>query len=339
MSGLRLAATFSLLVAWCALSAARAEESPVHRARELPLSGDLRAHDPALARDHGSGDWFVFSTGDPAIAGGTLQIRRSSDLRNWTYAGNVFDALPAWIVQSVPGVSNAWAPEVFEHDGAYYLYYAASTFGSNRSVIALATNTTLDPDDPAYAWVDRGLVTESTSGDDFNAIDPAIVQDDAGTPHLFFGSFWSGIRSYQLLWPDGKLAPDQIVPKRIADRMVPPNAIESASLTRHAGYYYLFVSFDFCCRGIDSTYKIAVGRSRDVSGPFLDRLGTPLMHGGGTVLLSERGTMFGPGGESIYGGWLIHHYYDGTEDGAPRMALRRIGWDAEGWPVIADTER
>ena len=130
------------------------------------LTGDLRAHDSALVRASRSGDWYVFSTGYPAVSDGTVQVRRSSDGRQWEYAGTVFDAIPAWIKDAVPGVSNLWAPEIVEHDGTYYLYYAASTFGSNHSLIALATNTTLDPGDPAYRWVDRGVVLRSAREDD-----------------------------------------------------------------------------------------------------------------------------------------------------------------------------
>ena len=302
----------------------------------LALSGELRTHDPALARDGQRGDWFVFSTGDPLVGGGTIQSRRSHDLRSWNYAGNVFDTIPAWITQAIPGVVNLWAPEVHEHGGTYYLYYSASTFGSNRSLIALATNTTLDPLDPDYEWVDRGLVAESTPANDFNAIDPAIIDDDAGTPYLAFGSFWSGIRMWKLQWPDGKLAPGQGEPLRLADRFVPPNAIEAPALVHRNGWYYLFVSLDFCCRGEFSTYKIAVGRSRQATGPYFDQLGTPLQHGGGTVILSEQGTMFGPGGQSIYRGFLAHHFYDGTARGDFRLAIRRIAWDKNGWPIIAN---
>jgi len=306
------------------------------RSRSLPLSGELRAHDPALARNGKRGDWFVFSTGDPLVASGTIQIRRSTDLRTWTYAGNVFDTIPAWILQANPAVTNLWAPEVIEHAGTYYLYYSASTFGSNRSMIGLATNGTLDPLDPAYRWVDRGLVAESTPANDFNAIDPDVIEDDAGTPYLAFGSFFSGIRMLQLQWPDGKLAPGQGEPLRLADRFVPPNALEAPALFKHSGWYYLFVSLDFCCRGQFSTYKIAVGRARQPTGPFFDRLGTPLQHGGGTVILSERGMLFGPGSPSIHEGVLAHHFYDGTANGDFRLSIRRIDWDAQGWPVIAD---
>jgi arabinan endo-1,5-alpha-L-arabinosidase len=298
----------------------------------LQLSGDLRAHDPSLVRNERTGEWFVFSTGDPLVAGGNIQIRRSMDLHNWTYAGTVFEAIPAWITQAVPGVTSLWAPEIRRHDGTYYLYYAASTFGSNRSVIALATSTTLEPD----SWVDQGLVTRSQPTDDFNAIDPAVVEDVNGTPYLGFGSFWSGIRMFQLQWPSGMLAPGQGQPLRLADRFVPPNALESAQFTYRNGWYYLFISFDFCCQGTNSTYKIAVGRSRMPSGPYFDKLGTPLEHGGGTVILSQQGTQFGPGGESIFGDLLAYHFYDGTANGDFRLSIRRMGWSEDGWPVVAN---
>src|SRR5690606_25589367 len=92
----------------------------------LELSGDLRAHDPGLIRGE-AGRWYVFSTGDPAVAGGSLQIRRSSNLRDWEGAGTVFEAIPDWIREAVPGVESLWAPDVLEHEGQYYLYYSAST--------------------------------------------------------------------------------------------------------------------------------------------------------------------------------------------------------------------
>ena len=119
-------------------------------------------------------------------------------------------------------------------------------------------------------------------------------------------------------------------PLRLADRFVPPNAIEAASITRSHGHFYLFVSLDFCCQGTNSTYKIAVGRSDVVTGPYYDRLGTPLEHGGGTVILSENGTMFGPGGESASPDLLAYHWYDGTANGDFKLGIR---WLLEPPPV------
>ncbi len=299
--------------------------------RVLPLAGDLRTHDPSLVRD--GLDWYVFSTGDPAVAGGTIQVRRSRDLQNWEYAGNVFQQIPTWATTAVPGVTNLWAPEVHKHGNTYYLYYSVSTFGSNRSAIGLATNTTLDPRRPGYAWIDRGLVTSSGPANDYNAIDPAIIDDDRGVPYLALGSFWSGIRMFKLQWPSGMLAPGQGEPLRLADRFVPPNAIEGASIISKSGYYYMFVSLDFCCQGTNSTYKIAVGRSTEVTGPYYDRLGTPLQHGGGTVILSQNGTMFGPGGPSASVDMLAYHWYDATANGDFKLGIRTIKWE-NGWPTV-----
>jgi arabinan endo-1,5-alpha-L-arabinosidase len=300
--------------------------------KPLPLKGDLNAHDPSFTVVGKT--WFVLNTGDPAVNGGTIQIKKSTDHRTFTSAGTVWDTIPAWIKQDVPAVTNLWAPQVYRHGGVFYLYYSASSFGSNTSLIALATNTTLDPADPAYHWVDQGLVWRSTSSDDYNAIDPAIIEDASGAPYLTFGSFWSGIRQIRLQWPSGKPAAGTGEPARLVDRLVPPNAVEAPFMVRHNGFYYLFVSFDFCCRGSDSTYKIAVGRSRSVSGPFTDELGTPLQHGGGTVILSSDGAMAGPGGVSISGDLLAHHFYDADAGGAITLSIRPIQWGPGGWPVL-----
>jgi arabinan endo-1,5-alpha-L-arabinosidase len=304
-------------------------------ATALDLSGDLAAHDPALVVGHDGAPWYVFSTGVEGESGGAPQIRTSPDGRAWTRAGAVWDAAhaPAWVADLVPGVRAYWAPDVIEHDGVYYLYWAASTFGSNTSVIGLHTNTTLDPTDPDYAWVDRGPVIASASGDDLNAIDPGVVVDDDGTPWMAFGSFWSGIRMVELSWPSGLRADPSAEPLRLADRGSPPDAIEAATVVHHDGWYYLFVSLDSCCRGVASTYRIAVGRSAAVTGPYVDRGSTPLLEGGGTVLLDSDGFMVGPGGESASEGYLAFHYYDASKGGAFQLAVRQLGW-RDGWPVL-----
>jgi arabinan endo-1,5-alpha-L-arabinosidase len=321
-----IGAAFALLPGGARAAALPARPGP------LPLAGDLNAHDPSFTQVGRT--WFVLNTGDPAVNGGTIQIKKSTDRRTFTSVGTVWNEIPAWIKQDVPAVTNLWAPQVYRHNGTYYLYYSASSFGSNNSLIALATNATLDPSAPGYRWVDRGLVWRSQTTDDYNAIDPAVVEDGTGTPYLTFGSFWSGIRQIKLQWPSGKAADGVTDPARLVDRLVPPNAVEAPYIVQHQGYYYLFVSFDFCCRGADSTYKIAVGRSRSVTGPFTDELGTPLEHGGGTVILSSDGPMVGPGGVSISGDLLAHHFYDANKAGAITLSIRRIQWGPGGWPVL-----
>lgn len=301
----------------------------------LPLAGDLAVHDPALVAGGAGEPWFVYSTGDVRVGFGAPQIRRSDDGgRTWERVGTAWDqdGDPAWVRDEIDGVTNFWAPELHHHDGTWYLYYSASTFGSNDSAIGLATAGTLDPDDPDFGWTDQGMVIRSHAGQDrWNAIDPAVIEDADGRPWMFFGSFWGGIHLVPLEWPSGKVAGDQ-EPVRIASRAgVPENAIEAAAVVRHDGWYYLFASWDKCCAGTDSTYRIVVGRSREVAGPYLDAQGRDMALGGGTEVLATQGSMIGPGGQSLSRGHLAYHFYDGDDGGMFRLAIQELAW-RDGWP-------
>ncbi|GAA1713703.1 arabinan endo-1,5-alpha-L-arabinosidase [Isoptericola hypogeus] len=286
----------------------------------------------------------MYSTGDVRVSFGAPQIRRSDDGgRTWEMVGTAWDASgdPAWVRDEIDGVENFWAPELVEHDGTWYLYYSASTFGSNDSAIGLATATMLDPDDPDFGWTDRGMVIRSHAGEDhFNAIDPAVVTGADGNPWLFFGSFWGGIQMVPLEWPSGKVAPTgraAAEPVTVATRSgVPDPAIEAPYVVERDGWYYLFVSWDRCCSGVDSTYSVQVGRSRDVTGPYLDRDGVDMALGGGSPVLASSGSMIGPGGQSLSKGWLGYHFYDGDDGGAHRLAIQRLAWQ-DGWPVATPT--
>ena len=321
-----LAAVVVLVLTGCAAPAA-----PAPQGRPVDLSGDFFTHDPALAKGEDGEPWFIYSTGNGQVADGNIQVRRSEDGVNWEYAGEVWQEKPAWLEAAVPGVDNLWAPELYEHDGTWYLYYSASTFGKNRSVIALATNTTLDPADPDYEWVDRGEVI-SSQGERFNAIDPGIAEDENGTPWMSFGSFWTGLKIVQLEWPTG-LRASAAEPLAIADRKAPPNAIEAPYIVPHDGQFYLFFSRDFCCQGLESTYNIAVGRSEGIAGPYVDADGRKLLDGGGTPVLASDGGRVGPGGQSVSGGTLAFHYYAEELDGAFRLGLAELDWK-DGWPVV-----
>jgi arabinan endo-1,5-alpha-L-arabinosidase len=307
----------------------------------LALTGDLAVHDPALVVGDEGEPWFVYSTGDVRVGFGAPQVRRSDDDgRTWAMVGTAWDASgdPEWVRDpdtGIAGVENYWAPELVEHDGTWYLYYSASTFGSNTSAIGLATATTLDPADPDFGWTDQGPVVRSTAGEDgYNAIDPAVVTGADGEPWLYFGSFWGGIHRVPLQWPSGKVAAGGAEPVAVATRSgVPEPAVEAPYVVEHDGWYYLFVSWDRCCSGVDSTYSIRVGRSRDVTGPFLDADGKDMAAGGGSLVLATEGSAVGPGGQSLSRGHLGYHFYDGDDGGAPRLAIQRLGWDADGWPV------
>jgi arabinan endo-1,5-alpha-L-arabinosidase len=300
----------------------------------LAVSGDLAAHDPDIVVGQNGAPWYVYSTGDESIGGGNIEIRSSSDGHDWKLIGTVWKHKPAWLEKSVPGVTNLWAPELFHHGSTWYLYYAASTFGSNKSVIALATNTTLDPHSASYRWVDQGIVIASDSSDNYNAIDPTVIDDGSGNGWMAFGSFWGGIQLVKLSWPSGKLARGT-VPTQIAYRGSPPDAIEGSTIIHHGGAYFLIVSRDLCCRGVGSTYNMAVGRATSVQGPYVDETGHPMLDDGGTLLLATHGNQIGPGGESYSDGYLAWHFYDGKTDGATTLAIQKLGWTADGWPTLA----
>lgn len=294
--------------------------------------GTRDVHDPCIIK---AGDtYYLFSTGKG------IPIRRSKDLNRWEQVGSVFSDVPGWAKQEIPNDGNIWAPDISLFNGRYHLYYAVSTFGTNRSAIGLATNRALNPDSPEYHWVDEGKVIESVPGrDDWNAIDPSFVMDEEGKGWLAFGSFWSGIKLVHIDLETGKPEPGNVALFSIA-RRPEAYAIEAPFIVRKNGYYYLFVSFDQCCRGIDSTYKIMAGRSNKITGPYVDRSGKPMMEGGGTLVLSGYGRWRGPGHNAVLMDgeydWLVHHTYDAELGGIPRLQIRQLIWADDGWLLAAE---
>ena len=215
-------------------------------------------HDPSLIKANGS--YHLFSTG-PGIP-----IRRSRDLYHWEKAGASSARIPGGSRRQCRARRRS-GPDVCRYRGAYLVFYSISRFGSNRSSIGLATNATLDPADSAYRWVDRGPVISSSRDNDWNAIDPGFFIDRDDQPWLVFGSFWSGIKLVRL--DPATLKPPGHRPELISLAARPDShAVEAPFLIRHGDDHYLFVSFDRCCRGVDSTYRVMVGRSARSDGPL-----------------------------------------------------------------------
>ncbi len=314
----------------------------------LPLSGEYPlTHDPSIAREGNT--YYVFATA-LSPKEGQFPVRCSSDLLAWKRCGRVFDEIPAWIHAASPKTQILWAPDISYFGGKYHLYYAYSAFGVNTSGIALATNLTLDPASPNFHWNDEGLVLKSTESDNFNAIDPNLVFDDKGQPWLSFGSFWSGIKMRRIDAITGKV--DAADPRiyALASRVEPAHAkpakpglppdwqaVEAPFIVRHGSFYYLFVSFDLCCRGTHSSYRTMVGRSRQVTGPYLDAEGKPMLQGGGTQLLTANARWVGPGGQSILqrpeGDIMVFHAYDAIT-GKPALQISTLTWQDD-WPHAA----
>lgn len=344
---MRLAvAAAALLIATCGAgsgvaAAAAANDTSCdgpHRG-QLEMTGDIGdyrpgvvddpVHDPTLFTD---GDTFyVFSTGrlDPGDPGGIFARRSTCSLAGpWESLGSI--PLPPWTHDY--DVEHLWAPHVVESDGTFHLYYSASSFGINRSAIGLATTTT--PGD-LESWVDHGPILTSQPGDDYNAIDPQVFSDGRDW-YLVYGSFWSGIKMQPL--SDDMRTPGEPRRSLASNPVDPPNAIENAQVFQYGDHWYLAVSWDSCCRGLTSTYKVAVGRSARPTGPFVDSDGVPMTEGGGTILLDRRGHEVGPGaldvlehGDRLY---AVHHYYDADTGGTIRMQIREVEW-RDGWPYFS----
>lgn len=301
----------------------------------LSLTGFCLAHDPVIVKENKT--YHCFSTHGFELA--------SVDLHSWAPLGKVFESLPEWTLQTVPGAQDYWAPEVVYRNGMWRLYYAVSTFGKNTSAIGLAESKTLDRTSPEYGWKDLGPVIISSPNDNYNAIDPAIACDDKGNDWLVFGSFWGGIQLVPLTKEGTVLSAvesNHALVRTIASRRSSsPNAIEGGYIFFHEGYYYLFASHDFCCRGTASSYHIVVGRSKSIEGPYLDEDEVPLLKGGGTTLRDSFSfkKWAGPGHNTVFKDddgkiYLVYHAYDRENDGRPQLQIEIISWE-NCWPVVA----
>lgn len=296
--------------------------------RMLTLSGTLSVHDPVVIP--ADNQFYLFSTGISNPPAG-ISTRTSRDLLSWQ-SGPTF-ANPGWVSQQVPGTTNLWAPDIAYFGGAYHLYYSASTFGSNRSCIGHATRASL----ASGSWTDHGSVICSNAGttrEDWNAIDPNVVVDEAGTPWMSFGSFWGGIKMIKLD-ATGARADTQLL--SLAARPSAAGALEGPFIIRQCGYYYLFVSFDSCCTS-PWNYNMRVGRSTSVTGPYVDKAGTAMMQGGGTLLVTGNGSVQGPGHNAILvtanATYNIYHGLNPSNHAAS-LRIAQMVWDADGWPVSA----
>jgi arabinan endo-1,5-alpha-L-arabinosidase len=282
----------------------------------LTLSGDLGAHDPAAYVDGSS--IYLAATG--------LVAKKSTNLTSWSAAPNPLP-LPSWAA-SATGATNLWAPDISQFAGAYHLYYSASTFGSNKSCMGQATRPSLG----SGAWEDQGMVicSNMSTKDDWNAIDPNVVIDDDGGPWLVFGSFWSGIKAIKLD-ASGKRADTMV--HALANN---PRGIEGAWVFKRCGVYYLFVSTGACCDGAYD-YKMQVGRSSSLTGPYVDKAGTPMMSGGGTLLVQGNADWVAPGHNAVIARdgktYNVYHALRGSSNGAPTLRIAELVWDVDGWPV------
>lgn len=338
-TGLVIGAGFGSSIIGLAQSSPGASSSEVE-AVHLDLTGSItQIHDPVIIKE---GDtYYTFSTHNG------IMVRKSTDLQEWKrpFPQGVFPptSAPDWTQEMVPESNNdIWAPDILYFNGKFHLYYSVSSFGSNRSVIGLATNTTLDSEADDFEWVDEGLVIESVRSDNYNCIDPNVIIDEEGVPWLAFGSHWSGIKMRRLDYDTGKLSSEDETLYSLASRRVHPRAVEAPFIIRKGDYYYLFVSFDQCCNGASSTYRVMVGRSEAVTGPYIDRDGVDMMDDGGTQVTYPTERWRGPGHNAILqeedADYIVYHAYDAERQGMETLRIAPLTWDDEGWPSLITEE-
>ncbi len=333
--------TLFVLSACCATLLAQGQRR--HFPREVFTTETPMVHDPVMAYEDST--YHIFATGLG------IQHMTSSDLKTWKVLPQpVMTVIPQWTRDSVPGfTSHVWAPDIIQWHGRWWMSYSCSTFGKNGSAIGLLSTRSLS----FPVWNDEGcIVTSKAKRDNWNAIDPNFVIDEKDQPWLVWGSFWDGIQMVRLDTTMHMAAGEK--PRTIARRYDPENrnrmanptskyagtnAIEAPFIFKHDGYYYLFVSWDYCCQGSKSTYRVAVGRSKNVAGPYLDREGKDMAKGGGNLFLegdkieyeaAGHNAAYHMNGQDIF----ICHGYSKKHRGAAMLIQKPIHWTADGWPTL-----
>ena len=283
------------------------------------LDPNLPIHDPSrMVYDNGL--WYIYATG---IAG--IDVKYSQDKIHWN------QGTP--IVGSAAN-QNYWAPDMWNGtiNGSFYLFYSQPTgaFGTKGARIGVIATQSL----ASTSRQDLGDVIATSADTDYNTIDPCPYYDAAANRlWLSFGSWFGGIYIMEL---------DPATPTRIVSPPVRVAGgggfgIEASYVHYRNGWFYLFANWDLCCRGGQSTYRIVVGRSRNIYGPYVDKEGLDMRSGGGTVFLGGTADEIGPGHfgfatNADSDAFTYHAYVPYSGPGPARLAERNIVWQADGWP-------
>jgi len=296
----------------------------------LALSGNTFAHDPTMIEANGV--YYRFWTGD------YIPSASSPDLRDWSNAPAVYaGSYPSWVATwraEHPGntFNFPWAPDVSYFGGQYHIYSSFSAFfGDNISCITHLTTSDVASGD----WVDHGPIVCTEGSERYNAIDADAGLDADGNPYLAFGSFWDGIQLIRLN-ADGSRSGTEMT------NIARASEIEAPVLFRRCGYHYLFVTWGLCCPGEgrsvnELSYRVAVGRSTSIAGPYVDRDGRAMLDGGGTLLVQGDHVDWAAAGHSdvLVTGDKIYHLYHAyrQSDGGAQLRIVELPFDDEGWPV------
>lgn len=290
------------------------------------LSGSLNVHDPVMIK---AGDtYYVLTTG--------MGMKSSKDRINWANAGYLWDrnTVFSWWNNDIPGKVGLWAPDIHYADGKYHLYYSVSAWMNFKSSIGYATNLTLDQKDPRYQWEDKGqVVNYKNGGDSVNVIDPNAFIDEDGKLYLIYGSYKGGLRLIELDRKTGMPFSDH--PELTT---ITTNLGEGSYLIKGPEYYYVFASRGRCCAGVQSTYQIVMGRSKNIKGPYLNKEGKSWVDNAYSVFLAGDYNEPGRGHNGFFAQgdttYILYHAYTRAFNGQSLLNIRPLFMDKDGWPSL-----
>lgn len=289
-------------------------------------------HDPVMAKE---GDtYYVFGTGRG------VGVKTSADRKNWENIEGVFPDTLAWWNDDIPEQKgHIWAPDIHFRDGKWHLYYSVSAWMNFNSSIGYATNETLDPNSPKFEWKDEGKVIDfRNAGEGVNCIDPNVFVDDDGKVWLFYGSYQAGLRLVELDRKTGKLFSEKpeviIITKALG---------EGVFLIKDKGWYYIFASRGRCCAGIESTYQVVMGRSKNIKGPYLNKEGKSWVDNNYTLFMAGDYEEPGRGHNGFFTEhdttFIVYHAYTRSAEGASLLNIKPMYIDEDLWPTLDESKK
>lgn len=151
---------------------------------------------------------------------------------------------------------------------------------------------------------------------------------------MFWGSF-HGIFGAELT-EDGLALKPGTKPVQVAG-----NQMEATYIHKHGDYYYLFGSAGTCCEGVNSTYQVIYGRSKNLFGPYTTKEGKNMLDGAYDVLLHGSNLVAGPGHNAEFitddkqQDWMIYHgFLRSDPDGGRLLFMDKVEWIND-WPQVA----
>lgn len=269
-------------------------------------------HDPSTIMEC-DGKYYTFGTG----GGGLI----SEDGWNWN-----------------PGAvrpGGGAAPDAIKIGDRYLIAYSATgggLGGGHAGRVLTMWNKTLDPNSPDFKYTEAIEVAHSEMDEDCDAIDAGLFLDPTtGRLYCTYGTYFGFIRMVELDPRTGAKVEGTVDPNIAID-------CEATTMIYRDGWYYLLGTHGTCCDGVNSTYNIVVGRSRNVTGPFLDNMGRDMIAGGGKMVIDGDDRQFGAGHFGRYiedeGIEKMSFHWEADLDRSARsvLAIRPILWE-NGWPV------